>query len=559
MSFRITDPFWSELQRRMAMESLPHQWRMCEETPRFENFRRVAAGKSDGHQGQVYDDSDVYKILEACAYAEARFDDFPLKGEVAEMAETIARAQAPDGYIHTLHQLGRMDERYLATIYRHELYCLGHLIEAGCAFAEEGLESPLIDVTARAVAHVLETFGPGRMDRLPGHQEIELTLCRWADLTGDEEPRQLAWWMLDRRGRPPHVFEVELDSPLFPSPKEGLRRFHFDSEGRYDGRYHQDAVPLVELDEPHGHAVRLMYQLIGAVQTGRPEGRAAAERVLDRIEEGFLYVTGGIGSSGSNEGFTTAFDLPNENAYAETCAAIGLVMLADLVGRHDLAETALFNAALSGVGADGRSFFYDNPLAAGAEKRRQPWFTCACCPPNLARLILSLDRRCAVWRNGRLEVRHWISGVWSGVEGRVEISAATGPDASLRLASDQPIPIQVRVPAWLTSAEWSCGAAPEVLNGEVWLRGRADPERIPADPRVEAQAGRFAVRQGPWIMAMEEADLGAPVESVRFREPSWDEAAGRVRIETDLGPRPMIRYADWANREPGSMAVWLRV
>jgi DUF1680 family protein len=602
---RITDPFWLAWQQAVIHSSLPHQWRMCEETGRFENFRRAARGEQEGYEGYVYNDSDVYKLLEACASAMALDEGFTLRGEVMAMAKTIAAAQAEDGYLHTFHQLGRMTERYQGTVGRHELYCMGHLIEAACAFHERGIETPLWGAALRAADHVCGAFGEGKLDKIPGHQEIELALARLADAAQDHKLRRMARWFIRRRGQAPHRFAEEFESVEFPGLVNNYRSLVLAEDGSYDGRYLQDAVPLEEMTEPHGHAVRLMYFLCGALDAGgyahcpSPDeveitaaiemaeiAQQASQRVLQAIEEGFLYATGAIGSSGANEGFTTAHDLPNEDAYAETCAAIGLIMLAQRLNRADLFDLALHNAALSGISLDGLSFFYDNPLAAGAEKRRQEWFGCACCPPNIARLLLSLDRRAPIFiRDGHAVALSWMGVRAESAEGWFESEVRRGAEAGLTMRGAGLKAAAIHIPAWaedpraflngepIELAEGGLGVSIDLPEGawEIEIKAAAPPRLLPPHPLVASQQGRAVIRQGPFIYCLEEADLGRPVEDFELdvsQALEWSEEPapgleGRTHgsvwaAGTDGSRARFVPCFAWANRAPGSMAVWVR-
>jgi DUF1680 family protein len=588
LTARITDPFWTQWQKVVSRQSIPHQWRMCEETGRFENFRRAARGESEGYEGYVYNDSDVYKLLEACAHAIHLDHAFSLRAEVDEIAQTIAEAQCEDGYIHTYHQLGRMNERYQGVVGRHELYCMGHLIEAACAFIERGLESPIIAAAEKAAWHVVNTFGSDGIDKTSGHQEIELALCRLGRLRGWPELIQKAQWFIDRRGRAPHAFEKEFENTDFPGLVNNYRSLIFDKEGRYSGVYLQDHMPLEQMEAPAGHAVRMLYYFKGALMAFPPDTpkTEAISNVWRRMTERQMYVTGGIGSSGDNEGFTQDFDLPNENAYAETCAAIALFNLGSMLRLSDFwdaCERALYNAALSGIGLSGEDFFYDNPLAAGADKRRQPWFGCACCPPNIARRLLSLDQA-LVWEDedGRILLPLWVGLQAASGSLTLAAEASTGPVARFTVRGQGAGVVCIRCPEWAQNAIGSVNGQPIPAPAQDWfevtvpegdwrieITAEAPPRIIPADPRVASQKGRAALAQGPFIYCLEECDLGRSVEEFELdadQPLEWSGASeglqgrspGSILARSTLGGAVRFTpYFTWANRVPGSMAVWV--
>lgn len=403
--------FWAERLAVVSDVTVPLVLERCFETGRVRNFQ-IAGGLAEGEfVGRLYDDSDVYKALEGVARvlhlersgsaveevgppADSVVPDAALvqrakvaalKARAEDVIDAIAAAQCADGYLSTYYQVVHgADEdatkRWTNVAHGHELYCLGHLIEAGVAWKRATGESQLLDVGIRAADHVASVFlGDGKRNEAPGHQELELALFELAQETGEPRFAALATDLLERRGR---------------TEWQGTERKPF-------GEYCQDHVPIRELDAPVGHAVRLMYQLSAMTDlvraTGDRELLQALERTWQNLVDGHLYVTGGIGAEASNEGFGKPHDLPNDTAYNETCAGIGMVLWNHRMGLltgeakyFDLVERALHNNVLAGLSLDGTRFFYVNPLESRGGHQRVPWFDCSCCPTNLARVLPSV-------------------------------------------------------------------------------------------------------------------------------------------------------------------------
>jgi DUF1680 family protein len=593
----------------MVETGLPHQWRMCEETGRVENFRRAAQGGADGHQGYCYNDSDLYKWAEAAAYAVQADPSVLVRAELAEFAGLVESAQGTDGYVDTYFQLGRMGQQWRSLTSKHEMYCLGHLIEAGVACAT--VEPRLLSAARRAADHVASVFGPGRRLGYCGHEEIELALCALSDCTGNPEYRSLARWMTERRGERPSPFEMEMADPEARELATGYARL-VEPQGVYDGSYFQDDRPLAEQTAPVGHAVRAMYQYCGALDADPAAWLPALRLIWDDTVRSRIYVTGGIGSAPGIEGFGPPFDLPNRGAYAETCAAVGLVFWAARMSRAtgdsryaDWLERALVNAVLSGASLSGDRYFYENPLASAGDKERRPWFDCACCPPNVARLLLSVGRY-LVWADERsvsidvgasLSFVAWPGGVRTEVEVRSDwpwggsVAVAVRPERAVRFA------LRLRVPDWAQGVEARLGSQRlGDVGGRIevereWSGGeelQATFARLPvwvsADPRVTDTVGRVCLVDGPLVYCLEEVDLGAPATSFEADVAALvapdsavsDEVRGLMvkgsLIESPTGGglyfpladrtrfaqmARFVPYYSWANRGAGSMEVWV--
>jgi DUF1680 family protein len=370
--------FWSERLETIRTVSLPAVLKKCEDTGRIQNFA-IAAGKAQGkHQGRVYDDSDVYKAIEGAAWCLGITPDPALGSRIDALVDTIASAQDKDGYLDTAYQIagddGKTKARWTDIKDGHELYCAGHLIEAAVALQKTTGKTKLLDVAKKLADHIDKTFGPGKKMDVPGHPEIELALCKLAEATEEKRYTALAKFFVDQRGAKGHTSH---------------------------GEFAQDHKPLREQTEAVGHAVRAMYLYTGAADVARMTEDdtliAPLETLWKDVVENKMYVTGGIGSSKENEGFTAAHDLPNDTAYCETCASIGMAMFSQRLAlatgdaRYaDVVDTEIHNAILAGLSMKGDLFSYDNPLESRGDFERKDWFDTACCPTNVVRFLPQL-------------------------------------------------------------------------------------------------------------------------------------------------------------------------
>lgn len=579
--------------------------RKLEET-RIPNFERVASGETGGFRGIYFDDSDVYKWLEAVA----TFPDAP--ADVLTAADRviglIEKAQRPDGYLNTYFQLEKpgMELRNLA--FMHEIYCAGHLLEAAAAWLENRQDDRLATVAAKWHAFLAARIGPDAEVGYDGHEEYELALLRFAEATGDPAYADYTRWMVGVRGTSPSPLAALKTDTEAAALAPGALHLVFPNGGEYDGAYAQDHLPLKEQTDVVGHAVRAMYLYVAAAR-GSDDYRDALEKLWRSLVERRMYVTGGIGPSAANEGFTVDFDLPNLTAYAETCAACGLIFWAGAMGEltgesgyGDVLERALFNALPAGLSIEGDRFTYDTPLESRGRFERKEWFSCACCPPNLARLYGSVGRYLVQVSEWRVDLVVPFTGTirtdWGGLfrlttdyprDGRVEI-LYEGPDTDAAFA--------FRIPDWADeigvelpdddAAEYDEGFA---VCHRVWRSGdRAVVEfEMPpvfrvADPRVKDAAGRVCLTRGPVVYCVEGVESVSPhglsidpAEEVAVVEgpfgwpalrvaavadsprptaelyPAWDEVEGPSEATATFVP-----YALWGNRGPTDMLVWPR-
>lgn len=622
----IDDEFWSPWVTRNREKTIEYQYEQLEESGTLENFRRARDGKTDGFQGMWFQDSDAYKWLEAASYELAKGDDPALRENVDEAIDLVAAAQEPSGYINTYFQLVEPEMKWTNLNIMHELYCAGHLIEAAVAHYEATGEQSLLDVALDFADHIDDIFGD-EIDGVPGHEGIELTLIKLYRVTGEERYRDLAKYFIDLRGHDDRL-AWELANPneigghswddgaLIPTGDGGS--LLLDQDGEYLGTYAQAQAPVWEQDSVEGHAVRAMYLYAGVTdlvaETGDEELFEAMERLWENMTTKRMYVTGGIGPEHDHEGFTEDYDLRNEDAYAETCAAIGsifwnqrLLKLTSEPKYADLIERTLYNGFLAGVSMDGTRFFYENPLASSGDHHRKGWFTCACCPPNAARLFASLGQYIYSKGEGILAVNQYIgSTVVTTVDGiDVELTQSSAlpwtGKARIDIDADGRIPIKLRIPAWATNVSISVDGE-EINHGDEgyvelvreWNGERIDvrfeqtTERIRAHPAVESDAGCVAVERGPLVYCAEEVDNerslhqysipsspdidvdhqddlldGLTVLRTDAKVPTLDEWEGSLylpdeEVGTEATRLTMVPYYSWDNRAPGKMRVWMR-
>ncbi len=613
---KIIDPFWSRYHRELLAKGLLSQHEQLVKTDRLKNFERAASRESGGFLGFRFNDSDVYKWIEAVAYALHHGDSPELKQAMDEAIDLIAAAQEDSGYLNTYFQLMHPDMKWRNLNAMHEMYCAGHLIEAAVAVFEATGDRRLLEVGIKFADHIGSVFGPGKRRGSCGHEEIELALIKLADATGNEFYRELARWMVEDRGHRPSFFETEFEDQAaidLASAAAALLK----KDGKYSGEYLQDHLPIREHDEVVGHAVRAMYLYIAAANLEPDEElREALERTWNNLTKKRMYVTGGIGPSGDNEGFTTDYDLPNLTAYAETCAAVGLVFwghaLLQMTGNSEYADTmerALYNGAISGISLDTTHYFYDNPLESRGSHKRTPWFSCACCPPNIARLIGSIGKYAvsvsekALWIH--LPIGFEASLTLNGVKTKVALKSnyPWSGDVELTVEPESPVEAEIRfrIPDWADDVETEIPGLEQeaefdqgyIVARKRWQKGdvarlkiKMHPKWVAADPRVRDDLGRVALTYGPLVYTAEEKDLGfAPqllaadtdaevavveeallegvatltVQGVRELETFPDQLFAEAEsVELEETSATFVPYYGWNNRGAGSMQVWVR-
>jgi uncharacterized protein len=629
----IDDKFWSPRLEVNRTKTLDHVYRQLEATGSIRNFD-VAAKKVVGRFSQPWwADSDVYKWIEGASYVLATHPDPALERKVDDLIARIAAAQEKDGYIDTHVQIEEPDLRWKVLAFFHELFCAGSLFEAGVAHYEATGKRSLLDVAIKLADYLDSTFGPGKMDGISGHEEVELALVRLHRATGEKRYLQLAEYFLNGRGQKPSVFEREynrLPSDRMVNWLGGQTvsvRFLHDHFFRahppaFDTSYSQDNLPVREQSVAVGHAVRAMYLYSGmadvAFETGDQGLMAALDRLYDNVTLRRMYVTGGIGPSAKNEGFTDDYDLPNDNAYQETCASAGMVLWNHRMfklandGRYvDSLEQSLYNAVLAGVSLEGNTFCYATPLACDRDFKRQPWFKVPCCPTTAARFFPSI---------GRYIYSQSEDGLWVNlyIGGRASASLPDGSKVTVRQtthypwegkvklqvtpAKPQEFTLHLRVPGW-------AGASTITLNGKavglpvskgyvqihrkwsgddiVELSFPLEIQRLQANPKVLQSRGQVALRRGPIIYCLEQIDQKADLDRIvlpataKLTEHFEPQLLGGVTVITGQGQlsdlsawdknlyRPVrtappetvtvraVPYCVWGNRGKGKMRLWI--
>lgn len=632
-NIKFGDSFWRGYIERVRQAVLPYQWDILNDRvegvePSYciRNFRVAAGDVEGGFNGMVFQDSDLYKWLEAVAYSLCSCPDEKLEAIADGAIDIVCSAQLEDGYLNTYYIVNGLEKRFTFLRDHHELYCLGHLIEAAVAYYQATGKRKLLDAAVRYVECVEGIFGPsdGKIPGYPGHELIELALVKLYRLTGEKKHLRLAKCFIDRRGQEPLYFREETS--------RHNREFHWqDSPFGYG--YYQAGKPVREQRVAEGHAVRAVYLYSGmvdvAAETDDHELFEVSSKLWDNITGKQMYITGGIGAGAYGEAFTFDYDLPNDTVYAETCASIGLVFftmrLFELTGDSkytDVIEQALYNGIISGVSLGGTEFFYVNPLEVSPEAcekdhlkrhvkpQRRKWFSCACCPPNFARLAASLGSYAYSQSPDTFFINLFAGEInteigEAGVRLIVQTDYPWKDTVKVTLEADKPacFSLAVRIPAW-------CSAHRILLNGEnahykkdkgyahitrEWQNGDVIeltfdmPVRIiGANPNVKENVGKIAVMRGPIVYCLEEADNGAGLHrmfidsqaafDVEFKPDLLGgvaELSCRASFLSESGwsdkqlYRPLgipeheertakwVPYFAWANRGAGEMLVWV--
>jgi DUF1680 family protein len=579
-SVRFEDRFWVPLLRSSAEVTVPLCLDRCEETGRISNFARAAKREQGEFQGIYYNDSDVYKVLEGAAYTLHHHDDPILRTRVDTIIDTIGAAQWPDGYLDTYYTLADAAARW-TDMGMHEDYCQGHMLEAAVAFFHATGSRAFLETAIRAADHLASTFGPGKRHWVAGHEEIELALVRLAEATGRLAYLDLAHWYLEERGR-------------------GHGAGFIWKRDDWGPAYCQDDMPVADMDHIAGHAVRAtyLYSAMADIALRKGEGRyhAALERLWESTVLRKMYVTGGIGSSASNEGFTKDYDLPNATSYCETCASVGMVLwshrmflLTGAATYIDVLERCMYNGSLAGVSLRGDTFFYDNPLESDGTKHRKPWFDCSCCPTQIARFIPSVGKYMYAASADAIWVNLFAASTATFTVGTSEVTVVQRGDhpwggtisLELRPAAARDLTIALRIPDWSEGFTLACNGSslPGTRDGDGyatitrrWNPGDTidlelsfDPRRIHADPRVEADQGKVCLRQGPLVYCFEECDnpaydklrISPRARLLRGNAPGLPEETGSITVVNPDGSRfTAVPYSTWDNRSPGRMKVW---
>ncbi|GHA18726.1 hypothetical protein GCM10007989_12550 [Devosia pacifica] len=621
----LNGKFWTERLETVLTRTIPSQHVKLGETGILESLTLPdpppplrLPRHANGFTVQVFWDSDVGKWVEAASYALAHRRDEDIEAKIDKIVDDLANAQADDGYLNCWYLGREPDNRWTNLRDNHEMYNAGHLLEGAIAYFLVTGRRRFLDIMERYLDHIYARFGtgPGQERGYGGHEEIEIALMKLYHLTGEKKHLDFCIYLIDERGRQPHYYDIERERREARNGGVDTQRYSFK-----DYEYSQSHKPVREQDKVVGHAVRAMYLYTAmadlAAEIEDEALKRACETLWKDVMETKMYVTAGLGPSAHNEGFTHDFDLPNQTAYAETCASVALIFWAqkmlhlDLDGQYaDILELALFNGALSGLSRDGTSYFYANPLESDGTPERWDWHMCPCCTMNVSRLVASVggyfisraDDGVAFHLYGGSETTLDLAGTqvelsensnypWSG-----DIEIAVDP------AEQAEFTVNLRIPGW-------CHDASVTVNGETvdakaaskgylairrtWQAGDQitlslpmPPVKLYAHPHVIMDAGRVALKRGPLVYCIEEADnAGGWVQRFKLPRDADLEAATRAdlfdgivtlkskALEINEGDwrtlyrtRPpqesesevtAIPYYLWANRGKGTMLVWV--
>lgn len=572
--------------------TVPSQYYLLESTGRIDNFRRAAGKIKKEFQGLFFNDSDVYKWVEAASYSLVNSRSSDLGTKLTKIIDEIKDAQDEDGYLDTYFVFDKEKMRWTNIRELHELYCAGHLIQAAIANRRVNEENMLFNVAVKLADNIVNTFGPGRKEGTSGHPEIEMALVELYRETQNEKYLDLAKFFLDERGK-----------------------------GLVGGdEYHIDHLPFTQLKEATGHAVRMLYLLSGATDVYLETGDKSIFETLNRLWNDIvfkkMYITGGVGSRYEGESIGEEYELPNRRAYAETCAAIANFMwnwrmlLATGNSKFaDIMEQTLYNGLLSGISLDGKHYFYVNPLEDRGNYRRRTWYECACCPPNLARILASIQNyiytisKNSIWVHLYEESEAKINLISQDVlitqktnypwDGKIKIDVST--------SSPKEFSIFLRIPSW-TDNDFKVrlnGKQIDYLIENGYLKIRKNwqgsslieielpmkARRIKSHPFVRENTDKVAITRGPIVYCAEAADNpGFDVWDLKIGNNNiqeevanglvilkgkgfvkdsshWNELYKEENTLYKLNHEvefKLIPYHMWGNRKPGSMAVWLK-
>lgn len=500
--------------------------------------------KGDPNEPHIFWDSDIAKVVESACYALLHMDkDDPqyktFEGWIDDAIDMIEKAQGKDGYINIYYSVVAPEMRWKDVAHQHELYCAGHLLEAAIAHHQVTGSDRFLDIMCRYLDYICTVFGPadGQLHGYPGHPEIELAIVRLLPIRNEKRYLDLLQYFVDERGHNGGSFYDDEARNLGLNPMEFIPGLHYKGNPWPDPPCHwymQAHAPIREQVKILGHSVRALYLLAGVQGLANITKDKTLEDAVDRLWRNMvdtkLYIHGGIGAKHEWEGFAGDYELPLD-CYAETCASIAILFL----GKHmleskldgeipNVMERALYNDVIGGVSLDGTSFYYDQPLV-GRGLKRSNWFECSCCPPNLARLLNSLDMYAYTIQDDTVAINMWIAGAFEsqGVKISVETEYPLQGTASIHVSSDREIDLAIYVP------DSSCqSSVPSTLSKgylrfpkKKWdetiaLRYDMVPRIVRPDPRVEATKGTLAIERGPFVYGLEQSSSPVPVKDVTF-------------------------------------------
>jgi len=610
---KIDDPLWSKQFALVRDVVLPYMWEIlndrieyAEKSHCIENFKVAAGLSTDKYYGTVFVDTDLYKWIESVSYCLSVEQNPELEKFCDKAIDLIEAAQQPDGYLSTYFIVIAPGKRWTNLMEGHELYCAGHLIEAGVAHFQATGKVKLLNIACRCADLIDSTFGKDKKRGYPGHPEIELALIRLYEATGEERYLSLADYFISTRGEGENIFAEE-------RKKEG-HSYIFPEMAHFECDYFQSHLPVRKQTCAAGHAVRAMYLYSAMADLARLKNDyeliEACERLFENTVSRQMYVTGGVGSAKLGERFTVDFDLPSDSAYAETCASIGLMLFSSrmwLLNRdkacYDIWEQALYNTVLSSMGSDGKHFFYVNPLEvvpqtisknpmlSHSKTQRQKWFGVACCPPNLARILSSLRGYIYAFDDGCLYILSHIGSSFK--KGGLYVKLSNKGDEYTLVIDSDPIDIYLRLPenSELIGNQFenhgSGYFSTHHTGGKQQYSYSLKPmiRLLRAHPSVSALAGKLCVQRGLTTYCVEGIDNAAPLSTYRlpadavFTEETAEWFDDMPILKTSAynvseknwerklyGSQPcvyeskeitLIPYKHWGSRGENEMRVWL--
>lgn len=556
---QISDDFWSHMQNLVTDVVIPFQERVLndeepgvEKSHAIDNFR-IAAGLAEGEfYGMVFQDSDVAKWLEGVAYSLIIKPDAELEARADAIIEIVAGAQQEDGYLNTYFTIKEPEHRWKNLLECHELYCAGHMMEAAVAYYEATGKDRLLGVMERMAEHIIRRFGngEGKVTGIPGHQEVEIGLMRMYHATGKQQYKDMARYFLEERGKNPDFFKEE-------AAKRDWEHFGMKPE---DTKYNQSHATVYEQDEAVGHSVRAVYMYTAMADLAAEDGDTrlldACRRLWNNIVQQKMYITGGIGATVVGESFSVPYELPNDTVYAETCASIGLVFFAKQMLKSekkgcyaDVMERELYNGIISGMQRDGKRFFYVNPLevnpgtsgvAAGYEHvipERPGWYACACCPPNLVRMVTSLGKYAWDEEDDVIYSHLFIGGDASLAHADIHVESSypwSGKVSyEVKTNTADAFTVAIHIPSYINRKTLRVCLNGEAVDTQALIRdgylyvervwGRTDRitlefqmpvRKIYANTKVREDVGCVALMRGPVVYCFEGVDNGEELQAL---------------------------------------------
>jgi hypothetical protein len=624
---KINDEFWNKIISKVDSNVIPYQYLAlqdkiegAEKSYCIENF--IKAGKvcdeikkgitpkvypvdrwhydesncdENAFHGWVFQDSDVYKWIEAVGYSLQNNPNEELENKAKEYIDIICNAQLDNGYLDTVYVINNRDKIFNNLKDYHELYCFGHLAEGAISFYNATGDRKLLDATIRFADLICDTFGNGKVEGYPGHEIAEMALVKLYEQTGNQKYLDTAKFFIDQRGKKPYYYDYE-------------RGVNSNGDSYI---YNQAHIQPKEQKEAVGHAVRGVYLYSAmadiAKQFNDDELFTACQSIWNNIENKKMYITGGIGATVDGEAFSFNYDLPNDLAYSETCASIGLIFFARRMSENeinshyaDVAERALYNTVLASMADDGKSFFYVNPLevlpiASKLDSRkkhikpvRQKWFSCACCPPNLARLISSLGEYAYTENESTLFINQYIGGNVKSNKAKIDIKSSyiENGKVTLNIKTNEPFDIALRIPSWCSN--YKISANYKFIDGyayvnitestEINIEFDTEIKIIKCSNKVRANVGKVAITRGPIVYCLEEHDNGSDLQMLKLSpEPNFRYNNGtiladglREKADNQLYSEytspdfekctlKFIPYYTWGNRGENEMSVYVRI